>query len=197
MKYHNIDQNSEEWFALRLGKFTTSTFKNLFSKETTIGYQKEINRVVFEVLTGKQPESFTNDYMQRGSELEPLAREAYEAEKLEIVQNGGFWEFDEWTGSSPDGLIGDDGVLEIKCPAFNTMIEYLTKQRLPSEYFYQVHGQMFVTGRQWCDFVAYHPDLPIFIKRIEASEEVNQQIREALDKAIKQVQMKIDKIKKL
>ena len=197
MKYYDIEQGSEQWFELRLGKFTSSTFKNLFAKPTTIAYQKEINQVVFERLTGKVPESFSNDYMQRGTELEPLAREAYEAEKLEIVQNGGFWEFDEWTGSSPDGLIGDDGTLEAKCPAFNTMIEYLTKQKLPSEYFYQVHGQLFVTGRQWCDFVAYHPDLPIFIKRIEASEEVNQQIREALDKAIKQVQLKIDKIKNL
>jgi len=197
MKYHNVEQNSDEWFALRLGKFTASTFKDLFAKDTTIAYQKAINKVVFEVLTGTSPESFSNDYMQRGHDLEPLARQAYEGEKICTVDNGGFWEMDEWTGASPDGLVGDDGLLEIKCPAYNTQIEYLLRQKLPSEYFYQVHGQMLVTGRQWCDFVSFHPALPMVILRIERSEEVCKQISEKLREAVDIATGKIEKIRKL
>ena len=196
MKYHDIQQNSDDWFLLRLGKFTASTFKNLFAKPTTVAYQKEINRVVFERLTGKVPESFTNDYMQRGTELEPIAREAYEAQKFTVVQNGGFWG-DEWAGCSPDGLVEDQGLLEIKCPAFNTMIDYLLKQKLPSEYYYQVHGQMYITDRQWCDFVAFHPDLPIFILRIERSEEVCMQIQQQIDIAITESEKRLIKLKEL
>jgi putative phage-type endonuclease len=197
MKYYDIDQNTDEWFSLRLGRFTTSTFKNLFAAKTTQAYNKEINRVVFETLTGKQPESFSNDYMLRGHELEPLAREAYEAKTFNLVSNGGFFTLDEMIGSSPDGLIGDDGLLEIKCPAFNTMIEYLLKQKLPTEYYYQVHGQMYVTGRQWCDFVAYHPDLPMMVIRIDRDETVIKEIEDVLQVSIVEVMKKIDKIKPL
>lgn len=197
MKYYDIEQNSDEWFALRLGKFTASTFKNLFAKETTDAYQKEINTVVFETLAGKSPESFSNNYMERGRELEPLAREVYETEHFSAVKNGGFWEYNEWVGCSPDGLVNDDGLLEIKCPTFNTQIDYLLKQKLPSEYFYQVHGQMLVTGRKWCDFFSFHPELPAFETRVEYSKEVNEKIEKAVKAAIEVAQKRINSIKKL
>ena len=196
MKYYDIEQGSEQWFELRLGKFTSSTFKNLFAKPTTIAYQKEINQVVFERLTGKVPESFSNDYMQRGKELEPIAREAYETETFNVVKNGGFFG-DKWVGSSPDGLVDDDGLVEIKCPAFNTMIEYLMKQKLPSEYFYQVHGQMYVCERCWCDFIAFHPDLPIMILRIERDEKVIEELKSTITIAISEVERKLEKLSKL
>lgn len=147
MTHHDIPQNTDEWFALRRGRFTCSTFKNLFLKPSTTTYQKEINRVVFERLTGKSPENFTTDYMERGSQLEAQAKEYYEAEKLQVVSPGGFYEMNEWVGGSPDGLV-EDGLLEIKCPSFNTMIEYLKAKKLPSEYLYQVQGHMMISGRK-------------------------------------------------
>ena len=196
MKYYDIEQNSDLWFELRMGKFTSSTFKNLFAKPTTATYQKEINKVVFENLTGKSPESFTNEYMQRGTELEPIARQSYEEKTFNIVKNGGIF-CDDWVGSSPDGLINDDGLIEIKCPGFNTMIEYLLKQKLPSEYFYQVHGQMYATGRQWCDFVAYHPDLPMMVLRIEREEKVISELRQILAISIVEAKQRIKKLSEL
>jgi putative phage-type endonuclease len=169
--YHEIDQNSPEWFQLRLGKFTASTFKDLFAKTGTVTFEKAINKVVFERITGQSPESFSNEWMVRGSELEPLARKAYEDMQMVVVKNGGFFTFDEWIGASPDGLVGDDGLIEIKCPAFHTHIDYLIKKKVPADYYCQMQGQLFVTGRRWCDFVSYHPGLPMFISRVERDEE--------------------------
>jgi putative phage-type endonuclease len=179
MNYHEIDQNSPEWFQLRLGKFTASTFKDLFAKPGTVTFEKAINKVVFERITGQSPESFSNEWMVRGSELEPLARKAYEDSQMVVVKNGGFFTFDEWIGASPDGLVGDDGLIEIKCPAFHTHIDYLIKKKVPADYYCQMQGQLFVTGRRWCDFVSYHPGLPMFISRVERDDDF---IKELSDK---------------
>lgn len=183
-KHHKIDQNTDEWLALRLGKFTASTFKDLFMAKTTIGYQKAIYKVVYEKLTGESPENFPSDYMERGHEMEPLAREAYELQTFNTVEDGGFWEMDEWVGASPDGLVGDDGMVEIKSPAYNTMIAYLLKPKLPPIYKWQVHGQLMVTGRQWCDFMCYHPKLKPLIIRIERDEAAIKELSDKLTESI-------------
>ena len=172
MIHHLVDQNTDEWMDLRKGKFTASGFKDLFATKTTAAYQKAIYRVVYERLTGEQPESFSNEYMKRGHELEPLARECYEKETFNEILDPGFFEFNEWIGASPDGLIGSDGMVEIKCPAFNTMINYMLTQNLPSIYKWQVYGQLYVTGRKWCDFMAYHPKLKPVIIRIERNNSI-------------------------
>lgn len=184
MKFHNVDQNTEDWMALRLGKFTASTFSDLMQSPSTIGYQKAINRVVYERATGEQPESFSNDYMDRGHELEPMAKDTYEMLTFNTVLNGGFFEFNEWVGASPDGVIGTDGIVEIKSPAFNTMIDYIIKNELPKTYYWQVHGQLWVTGRKWCDFMAYHPKLKPVVIRVERDETAIKTIEETLAKAI-------------
>ena len=187
MIWHNIDQNSDEWFALRMGKFTASTFKDLFAGKTTAAYEKAILRPVFERLTGESPESFSNAYMERGHELEDMARMEYEIETLSEVALGGFCELNEWVGCSPDGFVGDDGLLEIKCHAYNTHINYLMANKLPTIYKWQVHGQMWVTGRKWCDFVSYHPNLPTLIIRVDRDEklivELEMVMNESIEKA--------------
>lgn len=195
MIQYKVEQNSDEWFALRRGKFTASTFKDLFMGENTQGYKDAIYKVAFERLTNTSPESFTNEYMQRGNELEPEARAWYEFEKNVEVIKAGFFEFNDWIGASPDGLVGDSGLIEIKCPKFSTMMDYLIKKELPKTYFHQVHGQLLVTDRQWCDFIAYHPSLPKFVLRVEREKKIDDEILDKLFEAIKKAETIINKLK--
>lgn len=195
MVNHKVEQNSEEWFALRRGKFTASTFKDLFMGKDTQGYKDCVYKVAFERLTNTSPESFTNEWMQRGTELEPEARSWYEFEKKTEITDAGFIEYNDWIGASPDGFIGDGGLIEIKCPKFSTMMDYLIKKELPKTYYYQVHGQLLVTDREYCDFVAYHPNLPKLILRINRDKEIDKIILDKLFKAIKEVEQIINKLK--
>ena len=194
MIYHKVEQGTEDWLSLRRGKFSASTFKNLFMGKTTQGYQDEIMRVVFERLTGESPESFSNDYMKRGNELEPHAKARYIMDTFNKVEDSGFFELNEWVGCSPDGLIGEDGLIEIKCPKYTTMINYLLKKELPSEYKWQVHGQMWITGRKWCDFVGYHPKLPLVIVRVERDEELIKELQAEVETAIKKAKDMLNKL---
>jgi putative phage-type endonuclease len=195
MIQYKVEQNSDEWFALRRGKFTASTFKDLFMDENTRGYKNAIYKVAFERLTNTSPESFTNEYIQRGTELEPEARAWYEFEKNVEVIKAGFFEYNDWIGASPDGLVGDSGLIEIKCPKFSTMMDYLIKKELPKTHFHQVHGQLLITDRQWCDFIAYHPSLPKFVLRVEREKKIDDEILDKLFKAIKEVEQIITKLK--
>ena len=197
MIWHDVKQNSEEWDALRRGKFTASSFSDLFMAKSTAGYKKAIRKVVYERLTGESPESFKSDYMERGHEVESLAREQYEINSFNTVTDGGFFELDEWIGCSPDGLISPYGLLEIKSPAYNTFIDYLLSGKVPAEYAYQLQGQLYITGRNWVDFVAYHPALPIIIIRVLPDPVIIEEIKTALAVAIVEAQTMITKIKAL
>ena len=183
MKFHDIEQGTEEWFELRKGKFTASAFNDLFMAKSTKGYEKAIYKVVFERLTDESPEDFTSDYMERGKELESEARETYEMMTFRKVSNGGFVELSEWIGCSPDGWV-EDGLIEIKCLAFNTMINYLLEKKLPKIYEKQVQGQLYVTGAKWCDFMCYHPKLKPLIIRIERDESMIKEIADKLTESI-------------
>ena len=197
MKFHNIEQNSLEWSELRRGKFTASVFNDLFMKETTKTYQDVIYKIVYERLTSDIPESYSNEWMQRGHDLEPEARAIYELETFNKVHNGGFFELTDWIGASPDGLIGEDGLVEIKCPKYNTMIGYLLTKKVPLEYERQIQGQLYVTNRKWCAFVAYHPNLKPLIIRVEPNEEMITEIKEKLNEAIIKAKTIITKLKEL
>jgi putative phage-type endonuclease len=193
--YHDIQQGTEEWLNLRRGKFTASTFKNLMATKTTQTYNDEIMKVVYERLTGESPENFTNDYMKRGTELEPLAKERYMIDTFTKIEDSGFFEYNDWIGCSPDGLIGNDGLIEIKCPKYSTMINYLLKKELPTEYRHQVHGQLWITGRDWCDFVGYHPKLSTVIVRVNRNEEIIKELVKETDIAIAKAQEMLTKLK--
>jgi len=192
---HDIQQNTNEWFELRKGKFTASTFKDLFAKETTATYEKAIYRVVFERLSGDLVTSeFQSAYMKRGRELEPEALKRYSLITFNKVDYAGFFEYNEWIGASPDGLIGTDGLVEAKCPAYNTMINYLLKKTLPNEYYWQVHGQMFVTGRKWVDFLAYHPSLETVVLKVNRDEKIIKELQTKLNESIEKVKSIIEKL---
>jgi len=201
MKFYDIEQGSEEWFELRKGKFTASIFSDLFMGKTTKGYEKAIYQVVFERLTGESPENFTNEWMERGKELESEAIEKYEMMTFTKVSNGGFVELNEWIGCSPDGFINDglgdpkQLLIEVKCPAFNTMINYLLDKKLPKIYEKQVQGQMYVTGAKWCDFMCYHPKLKPLIIRVERDETIIKEIEDKLNESIEKVKSIIKLLK--
>lgn len=156
-------QGTPEWLAERAGKVTASMISNVMMKPETAGYRDYQAQLVAEVLTGKpQGSDFTSAAMQFGTETEPLARSAYEAETGFSVDEVGFCQHPniERSGASPDGLVGKDGLVEIKCPKVATHLAYLIADVVPVAYKNQMMFQMACTGRDWCDFVSFRPDLP-------------------------------------
>lgn len=196
MIVHEVKQGTAEWLALRAGKFTASNFATLFMGKSTKGYNDLINTVVYERLTGNVPESYENEWMKRGKELEPAARLKYELETFDKVTEVGFVEQDEWVGCSPDGLVGEDGMIQIKCPKYNTFINYCLNNNLPvNEYSYQVQGEMMVTGRRWSDLFIYNETMKPLVLRIQRDEEIIARIKAELKTAINLAQERIKTIK--
>lgn len=160
-----MDQRSEEWYSARLGKVTASRLSDVLATIKTGEAAARANyriELVAERLTGKSTPGFTSAAMQWGVDCEPMARSAYETETGLIVTDVGFVDHPTiaMTGASPDGLVGDDGLIEIKCPDTKTHIQTLTSKKAPSEYIPQMQWQMACTGRQWVDFVSFDPRLP-------------------------------------
>ena len=187
MPHIRVEQNTEEWLALRLGKFTASAFKAIMGDKTKLTYRNEIYRVAYERIAGESPESFTNEWMQRGHELESEARAAYEVKTGSFVEEGGFWTLGDYIGASPDGLVGEDGLLEIKCPKYSTHIQYLLDDEVPSQYKWQLQGQLLVTRKDFVDFVSYHPKLPLFIRKVGRDHDAIARLEDELEEAIKKV----------
>ena len=170
-----MEQGTNEWKECRVGKVTASRVADVVAK-TKSGYSASrdnyMAQLVCERLTGKPAESFSNAAMQWGTETEPLARAAYEAKMDVLVDEVGFIDHPSIvnSGASPDGLVGIDGLIEIKCANTSTHIDTLLSQTVPKKYADQIFWQMACTNRDWCDFVSYDPRLPpdlqLFIKRI-------------------------------
>jgi putative phage-type endonuclease len=170
-----IVQGTDEWFAARIGKVTASRVADVIAKTKT-GYSSSrdnyMAQLICERLTNQKGESFTNAAMQHGTETEPLARAAYEALKDVLVDEVGFIPHPKilMAGASPDGLIGDNGLLEIKCPNTATHIDTLLSETVPGKYNTQMQFQMACTNREWCDFVSFDNRLPtelqLFVKRV-------------------------------
>jgi len=171
-----IVQGSPEWFAARCGKVTASRVADVIAKTKTGYGASRANyaaELIAERLTGCTAPSFTNAAMQHGVEQEPVARAVYAArENLEVIEVG-FVDHPEIinTGASPDGLVGDDGLIEIKCPNTATHLDTLLNRAVPSKYITQIQFQLACTGRAWCDFVSFDPRLPaemqMFVRRVD------------------------------
>lgn len=176
-----VIQGSPEWFAQRLGRVTASRLTDVLAKLKTgeaaarANYRAEL---VAERLTGKATESPNTPEMRWGTEAEPLARAAYEAEFGVLVDEVAMIPHPaiEWAGASPDGMVGKDGLLEIKCPKTSTHIATMLAGDAPSKYLPQMFWQMACTGRAWCDFVSFDPRLPadmqMFVKRVHRDDEL-------------------------
>ena len=172
-KFIDVEQNSEEWFDLRGGRLTSSKMGTImanFGKAFGEPAKKYAVNIAIEQITGNPiPSTFTNDHMQRGHDQEPIAREMYEDENFCDVTNGGFFE-SEFIGCSPDGLVDEDGVIEIKSVISTTHFATLKRQNVDPAYKWQCVANLLFTGRDWLDFISYCEEFPdtkqLFVKRI-------------------------------
>lgn len=157
-----MEQRTDEWHLARLGKVTASRISDVMMKPTTAGYQNYRSQLVCERLTGRQTQSFQSAAMLHGTETEPQARAMYMLESGNAVTETGLVDHSDWSwcAASPDGLIGTDGLVEIKCPQPTEHIRTLTGGAIQAKYIKQMQWQMFCTDRDWCDFVTFSPDLP-------------------------------------
>ena len=183
LEIFNDEQGSEAWLSRRAGIPTASMFGTIMAKGVRGGESKTrrtyLLKTAGEILTGKPSESFTNVHMDRGHVMEPDARNLYamvadvEPELVGFLRRGR-------AGCSPDSLVGADGMLEIKTRLPHLQLEVLLAGEVPSEHRAQIQGCMWISGRQWCDFVSYWPGLPLFIKRAERDEEYINRIASAV-----------------
>ena len=181
------EQGSPEWLASRLGRPSASMFSNLIttSGKPSSSAKKYIAEMVAERLTGRSKPFYSNVHMERGNFLEPEAREAYEfITDLEVVETGFILHDSEEFGCSPDGLVANDGGLEIKCPSDGVHAGYLIDGKVPTKYYQQVQGCMWVTGRDWWDFMSYHPEMPHLLVRMERNEEFIEAMATEVNKAV-------------
>jgi putative phage-type endonuclease len=158
------EQGSIEWLSLRLGKITASRVKDVLTKgrgtspsKTSESYMMEL---IAEILTGNSKPFFENDAMRWGTETEPQARAMYAVNNDFVdVKEVAFVEHNEQVGISPDGLVGDDGLLEIKCPNTTTQLKRALSDDYSADYKAQIQMQLWVTEREWCDFLSFDPRL--------------------------------------
>lgn len=179
MEQTNQLQRTDEWFADRLGKATASRFGDVLAKIRSGESAQRRNyraQLVIERITEQPIDNYTSKEMQWGIETEAVARMEYELRNGVSVTEEGFMQHKKlMAGASPDGLVGKDGQIEIKCPNSATHIETLKRQDIPAQYIPQVQGQMWISGRKWNDFVSFDPRMPdnaqYFCIRVERDED--------------------------
>lgn len=186
----DIEQRSDEWYAARCGSLGASQLADALSKgkdgKPGATSQNLRAKLVVERLTGIQEDSFKSAAMQRGIDSEDAARLAYEAYRGEFVTQVGMFSHPHIAGThaSPDGLVGDDGLVEIKCPNSATHIETLKSEKIPTKYIYQMQWQMRCADRQWCDFVSYDDRMPdglkLWVKRVERDDAKIKELEEGV-----------------
>lgn len=198
----DVEQNSEEWFALRVGRITSSKFDIICANMGKAFGKPAIRyawRLAMERVTGVRDETNVSTWaMDRGSMLEPFARERYELETFYSVTNGGFSVYKTY-GDSTDGMVGSDGCIEIKSVIPTTQGENIERGKPDPAYKWQRHGHLYVSGREWCDHISYCPEFPenaqIVIQRVERESEMLEQLEERLEKFELLVEEKVELIK--
>ena len=184
------EQGSPEWLASRLGRPSASNFGRLVtgSGKPSSSAESYINEMIAERLTGRSKPFYTNEHMERGNALEPEAREAYEfITDFEVVETGFILHDSEEFGCSPDGLVAEQGGLEIKCPSDSVHVSYLRAGKVPAKYYQQVQGCMWITGREWWDFMSYHPEMPHLLVRAHRNEKYIEAMAEQVEAAVETI----------
>jgi putative phage-type endonuclease len=199
----DIEQGTPEWFAQRCGKATASRISDIVAKTKT-GYSTSranyMAQLVVERMTNQVAESYSNAAMEHGITFEPFARASYELKTGNMVDQVGAIDHPRiaLSAASPDGLVGDDGCLEIKCPNTATHIETLLGDEPAKKYYDQMQWQMVCANRSWCDFVSFDPRMPahlqLFVKRIERSDLYIAELEKEVIQFLAEVD---DKVKKL
>jgi putative phage-type endonuclease len=184
--FKEILQGTPEWLQARLGCATASKANDFCAAETTAAYQNYLWQLVAERETGQREDGYTNADMQRGTEMEPVARAAYEAHTGTFVTQTGFWLHPTipYFGASPDGLVGEDGLIEIKCPRTSTHLRYRSDNKVPTTYKKQMICQLLCTGRKWVDFISFdnrvRDSKQLFIVRFEPKQAEMDELLEKL-----------------
>jgi putative phage-type endonuclease len=198
------EQGTQEWLQERCGRVTASRIADLMAKTKTGWGASRANyaaQIIAERLTGCVAASFTNAAMIHGTETEPEARRAYEFFVDRDVQQVGFAPHPTipMAGASPDGLVGDDGLLELKCPNTATHIDTLLSATIPDKYVKQMQFQMACTGRQWCDFASYDNRLPermrLFVKRVDRDAEAIAEIEREVTAFLAEIDETVGKLR--
>lgn len=191
-------QRTEDWFQEKAGKASASCFSQVLAGGQGITRDKYKAKLIAERLSGKYLSSYSSWQMQQGTERETLARKLYEAISGNKVQEVGFIKIDNIeAGASPDGLVNEDGTVEIKSPELLAHMKVLKTRQLPNEYKAQVQGQLWATGRAWCDFVSFNPDMNpknrIVILRVSRDEayiqELEQKVRQFMQEVIQETEI--------
>jgi len=201
------EQRTEEWFKTRLGKVTASSLYKVLARTKT-GYGADranyMTQLVLERVTGNRAESYTNAAMQWGIDQEPFARAAYEASRGVMVEEIAFVPHPniEMSGASPDGLVGDRGMVEIKCPDSKTALEcWLSDNPVESKYMSQMQWQMRCADRDWCDYVVFDPRMPLkaqlFVDRVERDDEWIEATEVEVIKFLAEVDAKVAALNKI
>jgi len=211
MEQDLIEQRTEAWHIQRLGRVTASRLSDLLAK-TKSGYSASRNnymtQLVLERITGARAESYSNAAMIHGVEQEPFARAAYEAHTGQMVEEVGFVPHPdiEAAGASPDGLVGDDGMVEIKCPSSSTALEcWLSYSQganpVDAKYYAQMQWQMRCADRSWCDYVVFDPRMPakaqLFVYRVERNADWLKTTEEEVLKFLAEVDAKVIALKSI
>jgi putative phage-type endonuclease len=185
-----IDQRTPEWFAARLGKVTASKIADVMASgragALSVTRANYLAQLLCERLTGRATEGYTNDAMQHGTDNEPIAINAYEMAQDVIVNPIGFVDHPTiaMSGASPDGLVGEDGLIEVKCPNSATHLATLKGGSIDGRYLKQMQWQMACTGRKWCDFVSFDPRMPdhlqLHVRRVALDLDLVREIEAAV-----------------
>lgn len=199
-----MEQRTPEWHAARLGRVTASRVADVVAKTKTgygSGRANYMAELICERLTGTQGAFYSNAAIQWGVEKEPDARAAYEEAVGMFVVEVGFIPHNtiSMAGASPDGLVGDGGLVEIKCPNTATHIDTLLSGFVPNKYINQMQWQMACTGRQWCDFVSFDPRMPegmqIWVKRVERDNVLIAELEKEVISFLSELENKIVQLK--
>ena len=201
-----IVQGSPEWFGARLGRVTASRVADVIASTKSGWGASRANymaQLIAERLTGEVAESFSNAAMKWGTEMEPDARAAYQFYRDALVVEVGFVPHPRITmsGASPDGLVGEDGLVEFKCPNTATHIETLIGQTVPTKYITQMQWQMACTGRQWCDFGSFDPRLPedmrLFVRRVDRDDALIADLEAKVSDFLAEIDAKVEALTRL
>lgn len=190
----NCEQGTPEWFSARAGIPTASRFSDILAKGQGKTRRSYMLQLAGEILTGEPAETFSNAHMDRGHEMEPDARNAYAfmsdaiPELVGFVRNGN-------KGCSPDSLVGDSGLLEIKTKLPKLAIDCILKDEFPKEHVAQCQGALWVTEREWIDLAVYWPGLPLFVKRAYRDEEFIATLAEAVEAFNAELSETVEKVR--
>lgn len=182
MKIYNFEQRTDEWYAIRRGKMSASNAETIIANGK--GLETYIYNLMAEYYSSAEKENYINADMQRGIDLEPEAKIEFQFYTGLDIKEVGCVELNEYILASPDGLIGDDGLIEIKCPNDSIYFKLLLSDNIKPEYIAQMQMQMYVTDRQYCYFVSYNPNFEksLYIKKINRDKEMIDKLKKGLER---------------